>query len=67
MERQWPWRSMTSMTGKVSRREFLIYGAIFLCTVSGVTGAFLYFSNLFVPSVEHGFGAKAFGAGAYGR
>jgi hypothetical protein len=52
---------------KVSRRQILLYGALFLLATSGTTGAYLYFSDFFDPPVEHGFGAKAFGAGAYGR
>ncbi len=64
MHTQWP---AIAAGKKVSRREFLLYGGLFLLTASGVTGAFLYFSDLFQPRVAHGFGAKAFGAGAYGK
>ncbi len=64
MNTQWPG---VAAGKKVSRREFLLYCGLFLFTASGITGAFLYFSDLFQPRVEHGFGAKAFGAGAYGK
>jgi hypothetical protein len=52
---------------KMSRRDFLLLSGLFLLTASGATGAFLYFSDLLQPRVEHGFGAHAFGAGTYGR